>query len=128
MIHHRLIFCVITYVHISLGYVTDYTDANWSAYTDSIELHGSELLQAERMKVESLNLYFVPVGLPSIVMSMFICVCVSVCLSVCLSVGLAVSLSVRSHNSKVALSNFTKFFMCLRPWLGPPLTALRYVL
>jgi len=37
--------------------------------------------------------------------------------------------SVYSHNSKTALSNFTNLCACcLWPWLGRPLTALRYVM
>ena len=54
--------------------------------------------------------YFAPVGWPSIVMSM----------SVCLSVHL--------HNSKTTRSNFTKFFWACCLWFGPLLTALRYVM
>ena len=55
--------------------------------------------------VAALCSYFALVGLRSIVMSM------------------SVSLSVRTHNSKTEQSNFTKWL-----WLGPPLTALRYVM
>jgi len=45
-------------------------------------------------------------------------VCLSVCLSVC------------SHNSKTMHMNFTKCFCacCLWPLVGPPLTALQYVM
>jgi len=44
-----------------------------------------------------------------------------VCLSVCLLV--------RPHNSKTAQPNFTNLYACcLWPWLGHPLTALRYVM
>jgi len=46
-----------------------------------------------------------------------VCLCLSVCLSVC------------SHNSTTQRSNFKSNFCacCLRLWLSPPLTALRYV-
>jgi len=45
------------------------------------------------------------------------CVCLSVCASVC------------SRNSKTTWPNFNNFYaFCLWPWLGPPLTVLRYVM
>jgi len=46
-------------------------------------------------------------------------------------VWLSVCLSVRWYISEIALPTFTKFctcWCCLWPWLGTPLTALRYVL
>jgi len=44
-------------------------------------------------------------------------------------ITLFVRLSVLSHNSKAARSNFTNFYACCPwPWLGPSLTALRYVM
>jgi len=46
-------------------------------------------------------------------------------------VCLSVRLSVPSHNSKIARPNFTEFLcmlpMCMLPWLGHPLTSLRYI-
>jgi len=62
--------------------------------------------------------YVAPIGVRAIVVS--VSVGLSVCLFVCLSVCLLAYL-------KPTCPNFTKFF-CTWPWLGPPLTAMRYVM
>jgi len=55
----------------------------------------------------------------------------SACMCVCLCLCLAVTLSVRSHTLETQ-SKFRVIFctcyLCLWPWLGPPLTAMQYVM